>query len=594
MKVPEWVQSSIGAVVSGSPAHSLETERLDFKQLDRDLSKGLMDLAGAAMCFANASGGQLVVGIADRPGGMAALRGCSAAVADIRNGIFERTNPGLVVDVDEYRHTDAPNVRLVIIDIHQGTEVYSVSGRVTVRMGASCKALSPAEVHRLYTSRLNLDLSAASTGLDERAVSASAVDIARRRLRAMPEGGREIADLPLGELLRNLHLVDESGHLRRAGELLLATRPEEADATLVYVHRPQSSAEPDLSTRLSGTLLEVAERAIDLVRARRHERNLLLQSGQQITVADFPEPAVREAIANALVHRDYHLGGSVFVEHNDEQLTVSSPGGFLNGVTPDNVLTGEPRARNPLLAEAARNLRLGERLGIGVDRMYRSMIAAGGHPPTFEDRGDSVQVRFTAAGDTDVARFVAQLPASPDDEHETDVLIVLHELCRRRTISAESLVPVSQRRLDEAQVVLERMASMPLELLEPTRRTARRANPTYRLRDHVLAQLGGAVHYHRRSGDDIDRKVIAHVAEYERVTNATVRNLLDVSVTRASGILRDMVDRGLLLKTSTQQRGKAVEYGPGPDFPGTPVRKPAKKRRSGSPAGSTDDRLFDV
>ena len=107
----------------------------------------------------------------------------------------------------------------------------------------------------------------------------------------------------------------------------------------------------------------------------------------------------------------------------------------------------------------------------------------------------------------------------------------------------------------------------PVETLEPTRRTASRALPTYRLRDLVLAELGRAVHYHRRSGDDIDRKVIAHVAEYERVTNATVRNLLDVSVTRASGILRDLVDRAVLVKTSTQQRGSAVEYGPGPGFP---------------------------
>lgn len=579
MKVPTSAVSAIGAVISGSTAHSLEGQNLDFKKADRDLRKTLADLAEAAMCFANASGGHLVVGIANRPGGPTALKGCDASVQDIGKGIFERTSPGLIVEVDEYRHPNAPDVRLIIIGVSQGTQVYSVAGRVTLRMGTDCQALSPAEVHRLYSSRLNLDLSAEPTDLGIEAVSASAMEIARRRLRAMPEGGREVADLPLGELLRNLKLVDDSGWLRRAGALLLTTPAEDVEASLVYVHRQRASAEPDYSTRLDGTLLEVAERAIELVRVRRHERNLLLPSGQQITVADFPEPAVREAIANALVHRDYRRGGSVFVEHNDEQLTVTSPGGFLTGVSPENVLTGEPRARNPLLAEAARNLRLGERLGIGVDRMYRSMIAAGGHPPTFEDRDDCVRVRFAAAHDADVAKFVAQLPTSLNDEHETDVLIVLHELCWQRTISAETLMPVSQRPLDEAQTVLERMAAAPLDLLEPTRRTASRALPTYRLRDLVLAQLGGAVHYHRRSGDDIDRKVIAHVAEYERVTNATVRNLLDVSVTRASGILRDLVDRNVLVKTSTQQRGSAVEYGPGPDFPEVTVPKAPKKRR---------------
>jgi ATP-dependent DNA helicase RecG len=136
------------------------------------------------------------------------------------------------------------------------------------------------------------------------------------------------------------------------------------------------------------------------------------------------------------------------------------------------------------------------------------------------------------------------------------------------------------------------MATGPLDLLEPTRRTASRALPTYRLRDLVLAQLGGAVQYHRRSGDDIDRKVIAHVAEYERVTNATVRNLLDVSVTRSSGILRDLVDRGVLVKTSTQQRGSAVEYGPGPDFPDGTVPTALKQRRRAT-ATNPQARLFD-
>jgi ATP-dependent DNA helicase RecG len=307
-------------------------------------------------------------------------------------------------------------------------------------------------------------------------------------------------------------------------------------------------------------------------------------------VADFPELAVREAVANALVHRDYGVHGHVFVEHDDEQLAVTSPGGFVDGVSPATVLTGEPRARNPLLAEAARNLRLGERLGVGVDRMYRSMIEAGGDPPAFEDRDASVRVRLAAANNPDIARFVAQLPRTASDDHETDVLLVLHELCQRRTIDAEALAPIAQRRMPDAQAVLSRMATFPLDLLEPTRQSANRAQPDYRLRSSVLAQLGPAVRYHRRTGDDIDRKVIAHVAEYRRVTNGTVRNVLDVSVTRASAILRDLVDRGVLVKTSEQQRGSSVEYGPGPAFSAPRARRTPRRR---TPQRDGQQRLLD-
>lgn len=117
--------------------------------------------------------------------------------------------------------------------------------------------------------------------------------------------------------------------------------------------------------------------------------------------------------------------------------------------------------------------------------------------------------------------------------------------------------------------------------------TVNRSHPAYRLRDHVLPQLGSAVGYQRRTGDDIDRKVIAHVAEYGRVSNATVRNLLDLTVTRASAILRDLVERGVLERTTPQRRGPSVEYGPGPRFPRA-VRKTRSARRQGSePAATT-------
>ncbi|MHB8892917.1 MAG: hypothetical protein ACYC65_12820 [Candidatus Limnocylindrales bacterium] len=66
---------------------------------------------------------------------------------------------------------------------------------------------------------------------------------------------------------------------------------------------------------------------------------------------------------------------------------------------------------------------------------------------------------------------------------------------------------------------------------------------------------------------DTDRKVIAHVSEYGKITNRTVQNLFDVTVHPANAIIDDLVRREVLVKTSVQQRGPGVEYGPGPRFP---------------------------
>ena len=88
----------------------------------------------------------------------------------------------------------------------------------------------------------------------------------------------------------------------------------------------------------------------------------------------------------------------------------------------------------------------------------------------------------------------------------------------------------------------------------------------YRLRGDALRALGTAVRYHRRTLDDIDRKIIAHVTEYGRVTNRTVQNLFDIDVYKARDILADLKQRQILVRTSQQERGPTVEYGAGSKF----------------------------
>jgi ATP-dependent DNA helicase RecG len=100
------------------------------------------------------------------------------------------------------------------------------------------------------------------------------------------------------------------------------------------------------------------------------------------------------------------------------------------------------------------------------------------------------------------------------------------------------------------------------------------------LRGDVLKALGPAVPYQRRTVDEIDRKVIAHVQEYGKVTNRTVQNLLDVGINRSRDILADMVQRRLLRKTSAHERGPGVEYGPGARFPARRKRKATGKEAS--------------
>ena len=74
---------------------------------------------------------------------------------------------------------------------------------------------------------------------------------------------------------------------------------------------------------------------------------------------------------NGLIHRSYETHGTVDVEHTGDQLVISSPGGFVAGVTPENILTYPSTPRNRLLTETVAVLQLAERTGQGVDRAYR-------------------------------------------------------------------------------------------------------------------------------------------------------------------------------------------------------------------------------
>ncbi|HSB20291.1 MAG TPA: hypothetical protein VLD85_09810, partial [Anaeromyxobacteraceae bacterium] len=193
---------------------------------------------------------------------------------------------------------------------------------------------------------------------------------------------------------------------------------------------------------------------------------------------------------------------------------------------------------------------------------------------------DHVRVSLSGGrANTQVARFVAQMPEQERDD--TDTMLVLFRLCSVRTLSAPDIASLLQKNASEAEATLRRLASDAIGILEPTRQSARRSHPTYRLRGEVLRALGPSVPYQRRTVDEIDRKVMAHVQEYGKVTNRTVQNLLDVGINRARDILADMVRRRILRKTSAHERGPGVEYGPGARFPASRKRKPKVAEASG-------------
>ncbi|MBI2708905.1 MAG: putative DNA binding domain-containing protein [Actinobacteria bacterium] len=561
-------------IAGGSRGADLESAHLEFKRAKESFDDTARDLAEAVACFGNSpGGGTVVVGIDEKARGQQAFLGCPHDGQALRRRIWELTNPSLTVITDT---TNRGGADLLVLVVPEGLEVHAVSGRAHHRVGTSCEPMSASEQARLVDDRRGADWSADATARLASEVSPLALAAARQLLRANPDQQRRTyGELSDADLLRALGVVSSTGELLRAGELLFC-HGDHRDL-IVYQFRRTAGGEPADVQRLGTPLLLALQRSIELVAARIERTLILLPSGQQVELPDLPEGPTREAIANAVAHRDWRLPDPISIEHSPTRLVVDSPGPLVAGVTVDNILAHPSKPRNRTLIEAIRKLGLAEQAGVGIDRMYRDMIRTGHQPPQITE-SDYVRVTLTGgAPNRNVARYVARLP--PAIAEDVDAMLVLFTLLTQRTVTAVQLKTVLQKGAEEVEAVLSGLATDEVAMLEPTRQSVRRHMATYRLREQALRELGTAVPYRRRTSDEIDRKIVATVSELGQITNGVVQALLDVKVERASRILADLVDRAILVKTSSHERGPRVTYGPGPRFP---ARRAAKAPRGRS------------
>ncbi|TPW76764.1 ATP-binding protein [Schumannella sp. 10F1B-5-1] len=543
----------------------VESSTIEFKTDSRSMVDTLNNVADAVSCFANALGGVVVVGVDDKTTGATAFTGTDLDAEKTRLRIYEITDPPLLVDAEVIERAER---RLLVLQVPNSTQVHRVHKKVpTERVDKHCMPMTADRIAAVVAQKTGQDWSANSSGVPAASVDSLAMDVARGMLRrSTNEGRRRLAEVADIDVLRALGVVVDDQRLTNGGALLF-TNSDPNRVLLSYTHRRTPTGQLTANELLTGPLVVAVERTFDLIDARLDTTPVSIGRGQQLHVADLPEPAIREAVINGLMHREYFSAQRTTIEHTMTQLRVSSPGGFVPGVSIDNVLTTSSRTRNTNLASAMRMLGLAETAGSGVDKMYAEMARVGHQPPTYAADAAGVQVTLLGgAPNTALAKYVATLP--PAEAADADTMVILLHLLTTRLVDAEALTPILQKATsEEAQSVLTRLSQDNLKLLEPTRETLRRSQPKYRLREEALTALGAAVTYRRRTTDQLDRKVIDLVRETDSINGRMVRILLDLDTIGASRLLADLVERGILVKTSEATRGPGVTYGRGGAFP---------------------------
>lgn len=556
----------LARIAAPHPASALESQTLDFKEPRRDLKSTLSLLADAAVCFVNAEGGAIVLGVNDKATSRKdALVGVPAAytIDAVRRGIFDRTRPSLTALVSEI---EEEGVRLMVIEVPAGVLPHSnVAGLATRRLGTECRPFTPDQQREVQMARGQLDWSAGGSGVSLEELDVVEVDRLRRSVES------DLAELRTKPLLEALRLIAEDRTATFAAVLLLGN--EETIRAVVpsygysYQYRPSQGSEAVTRFRETRPILAGVEALLDAVTRRIELRPLNLAGGVQLQLVDYPIDAIRELVVNAFLHRSYDVAGTVDIEHTPDRLAVVSPGGLVSGVTPSNILTVPSTPRHRLLAETISRTRMAERTGQGIDRAYREMLRVGKEPPLFEDSGVLTRALLPGGiGNDSFVRFIADLP--PQLAGDVDVLLTLSYLRSKSTVDAARLAHLIQRNPIEAQDVLDRLAADDVAVLEATRGTMRRRFPSFRLRHEPLATLARAVGYRRRTGDETDEKVIEHILEYGFVTNRTLQRMFDINVYAARNLLTDLQARGIVQKIGTARGGPGVKYEAGPGVSG--------------------------
>jgi ATP-dependent DNA helicase RecG len=234
------------------------------------------------------------------------------------------------------------------------------------------------------------------------------IDAYRRELdRRYP--GSPLIRQPAKELLVQIGAaVEDQGrfHPTLTGVLFFGREPQRfyPSFTVTFLHfagtstaRVDSDAPLYLDNReFHGTIPAM----IDAVRAAVFEKlskQAVLDGFVRQDVPEYPELAYREAVVNAVAHRDYELMGSfIQVRLFADRLVVQSPGGLGGHLTVDNIAY-EQYTRNPHIMRLLEDTGYVERRGLGVDQMIQAMSRAGREPPIFENRGSSFWVTLMGA-----------------------------------------------------------------------------------------------------------------------------------------------------------------------------------------------------
>ncbi|MGB5933496.1 MAG: helix-turn-helix domain-containing protein [Anaerolineae bacterium] len=372
-----------------------EDQTIEFKKSTGQLNRAVETVAA----FGNTDGGHVLIGVR-KDGTIEGVQIGANTREQVVNKITANTNPGIY---PSFEAVQVGQRSVIVVSVDElPNKPYSAFGRFFKRVGPNTVQMDRAELERLLLQRRSVPFDqvrveqASYEDIDERKVLA----YLQRRVEEDPRASFPTSSVP-EVLTTTLHAAQEIEDRlvpTTAGILLFGKEPQrflpQAEIRLV---RFKGTTRTDVidEMRTQDTLLEMLDEAEKF--ARRNTRRAMKVIGfESVRIDEYPFKAIREAVVNAVAHRNYEAPGYIQVNIFDDRLEVQSPGEPLK---PIKELEGIHLPRNSIICRRLHDVGEMEEYGTGLAKMKKWMRDYGLPEPVFESRAGFFRVTFHGPGD---------------------------------------------------------------------------------------------------------------------------------------------------------------------------------------------------
>lgn len=351
-------------------------------------------LAKVLAGMANAEGGTVLLGVSPKGGVTESLRDPEAAL-DMALQAALLCEPHLIIPLPKIVSLD--EAQIVVVTVPPGLpHMYAVDGRFMERVGNRNKKLSPPRLRKLLFERGDVSFESLPTE------GADSQDIDWARAQRYAEASGLLPSISVEELLRKRGcIIGDDGGPTNAGILLFGREIERflrSAEIIVARYAGQTMSDSFIREDIRGPLPDQIRHAEAFVMANMR-RGAHLAALEREERPEYPPKAVREAIVNAVAHRDYSAqGDSIHIFMFSDRIEFYSPGKLPGHVTVANIVE-ERFSRNEAIVQVLADMGFIERLGYGIDRMIQLMREDGLPAPQFKERANGFLVTLRGHGD---------------------------------------------------------------------------------------------------------------------------------------------------------------------------------------------------